>query len=108
MMRVLRLVDEYIDFMTHVDVSYQRNGISTSNDTRVTATGIKKLDSSSDDMYSVYQSQITTSPLVQSYDVGEWTCPATSANPFITVSPDSDFASFALADEEDYRKKVLQ
>ena len=99
-------VDEHIDFLTHVDVSYQRNGISISNDTRVTVTDIEKWDSSPGT--TVYQSQIKISPLVLSYDVGKWACPATSANPFITLHPKSDFGSFALGDEDTHCKKVLQ
>ena len=101
-MRVPRLVDEHIDFQTHVDVSYQRNGISTSNDTRVTATAIEKLDSSSDD--SMYRSQITISPLVQSYDVGDWTCLTTSANPFIDINSNT---TVPLGKEDMHCKRVL-
>ena len=103
MMRVPQLVDEHIDFLRHVNVSYHRNGISTSNDTRVTATGIEKLDSSSVD--SMYQSQVTITSLVQSYHVGEWTCRTSSKNPFILLQSTPD--TFEIGKEDAHRKKAL-
>ena len=99
---VFQVVDKDIDVV--INFSYNQNGMSIDNDPRVTVNDMAKFDLP--DSKIMYQSQIVICPLAQNYDIGPWTCNATSSssNPFIDLVSFPD--EFVLNKEAHPGRKV--
>ena len=85
-----------------INFSYERDGMSVHNDPRITVRDLGKMNLPPDKIIPV--SQITISPLVQSNDVGNWTCTATSSSANSFVDPAS-FTDIFIINKKDHPGK---